>query len=590
MSTSKLSALARPMLQLDFWKRVVTSTWFAVAFFVIITAIYFLPILIRVNVYIPGGDAMYNAWVMERNQHCMLREHCPVYTDANIYFPNKDSMLYSETEISPSVVTMPIHLLNQNPIIAYNIITVASFFMAGWSMYLLARYLSKGSALFGLAIGAVFEFAPIMLAATHNLQNLSIFCLPLAAYFIFKYLDTTYKKYLVGLFLSLVYVFYASFYQMVFTIIGVGVLFVTLWFIRKQYKALLIVGGVIFAACVAVAPLAKVYLNFSPGKNNNDYNVIKKIVNSSSAQNYVVPPDYTLAGRLYNRINTEPRFHPDALTYAGVSLYVLAIASGIVAYRQRKKLQRELGKLYVMFAGLGVAGFVLSLGPYLKVHGEYLYKVAGDHVAIPMPFWFIDTYVPALGFLRGPARFGVLLIFALCCLLALFVAQLATLSWYKKRAVWINIGIVLLLAIDLLPLHMVPLSTNPHSFSHGVPAIYQYIKDHPEIDNIVILQAKDYPNVDFWFARTETVLWSGYHNRNIYNGYSGYVPPTYESEYSDFVNLDPSDPDKMRARGLRYVVVDTELYTNKPEVLQVVPSILGDKPIYSDSRYKLYKL
>lgn len=83
--------------------------------------------------YIDGGDAMFNAWTLSRNHHCIMRENCTDYTDANIYFPNKDTMLYSESQLSAGLLTLPIYAISKNPIVTYNFWTIMSFF---WLAYL----------------------------------------------------------------------------------------------------------------------------------------------------------------------------------------------------------------------------------------------------------------------------------------------------------------------------------------------------------------------------------------------------------------------------------------------------------------------
>jgi hypothetical protein len=566
-------------------KRVMTSRWFAPFFILLLTLLYFLPIVIRINSYMPGGDSMFNAWVLARNQNCIMRKHCPNYTTANIYYPHKDTMLYSETELSPSVVTLPIRTFTDNPIIAFNVITILSYFMAGWSMYLLARYLTKGSQFFSLASALVFESSYMMLAASTHLPNLSIFCVPLAILGILKYMDVGQRRYLAGIFLSLAYVFFASWYEMIFTLFIVGLLLAGILVMRgRDIKRWIIICAVVAAACLSVLPLAREYLRFSH-ENGAVYTMQEKIANSSSLLDYFAIPPHTAAGKLYRQVDKTP-LGPETGAYAGMSLYIITAAGVVLLLVRKSRITEKNTALYIVFTTVAVGAFIASLGPFLKIEGKYLYTLADKAISIPLPWYFVDKYIPALGFMRGMAKAAVIVPFALSCLLALFAAQIAKVDWYKRHRALVNIGIGIILFVDFIPLEMIPLSANPHSFSHDIPAIYKRIKNDPAIDSVIVLQAKDYPNVDFWFARTEVILWAGYHNKNVFNGYSGYIPPTFEA---DFVNLDPDDPAQMRAQGIKYVVVDTELYTNKPEVLKKVPSILG-KPIYTDGRYKMYKL
>lgn len=569
------------------------SRWFGVAIIVLATIIYFFPLILRLGTYMTGGDSMFNAWVMERNQHCILREHCPDYSNANIYYPNKDSMLYSEVEISPSVVTLPLHFLSPNPILPYNVVTILTFLMLGLSMYWLALYLSRGNQYYSLLAGLIFEFAPALITATYHLQNLSVFCYPLAFLAIFKYLDTHKRRYLAGLFAVLLYCFFASWYQMIFIVAMVGLLSLfLLWRKRAAWRDICILAIVVGVACLATLPLVTQYLHFSK-ESHARYTLAEKVADSSGLIDYAVTPGYTLLGQFIQLISGHhwsSASKVQTLSYGGVSLCALVFLVGPYLIWSRRLGGRAVKYEYLLFVVIALTMFIISLGPLLKIGSTAFYHVQGLRAAIPMPALLIHLFVPQLGFMRGLARAADLMLFAMCCLLAILGGRIVPKwSFYKRHVLLINCIVGLVLAVDILPGKMIPLDPNPHAYHPGVPAVYQVIKDNPKIDDIVVLQAKDYPNVDFWFARTEVVLWSAYYNRNIYNGYSGYVPPTFEAEYADFVNLDASDPAKMRARGLKYVIVDRELYANKPEVLASVPSILG-KPMYHDSRYDMYKL
>src|SRR6266540_3265030 len=139
---------------LDFLRR----HWLGTLLILVATLIFFWPIVIRLDSYSDGGDSMFNAWTLARNHHCLQGEGCPNYADGNIYFPNKYSMLYSETQLSAGGVTLPLHWINNNPIFAFNVLMIVSFFLSGWFMYLLAKRLSRGNELFSILAGLIFEF------------------------------------------------------------------------------------------------------------------------------------------------------------------------------------------------------------------------------------------------------------------------------------------------------------------------------------------------------------------------------------------------------------------------------------------------
>jgi hypothetical protein len=245
---------------LNFFKR----NWLGTLVILTATLIFFWPVVTRISSYSEGGDAMFNAWTLARDHHCLMRDSCSSYSTSNIYFPHKDTMLYSETQLSAGFVTLPLYWINDNPLFSNNVLTIVSCFLAGWFMYLLAKYLSKGNEIFSILAGLIFEFAPFKMAAIWHLQNLSIFCLPLAILLIMKFFDTNNRKYLWGLGLTLIYQFYASWYQMVFVAIAVSILAICMLLIRYvNWRQALMVLAVLALAAISTLPLAEQYIRFS---------------------------------------------------------------------------------------------------------------------------------------------------------------------------------------------------------------------------------------------------------------------------------------------------------------------------------------
>lgn len=557
------------------------------------TLFFFAPLMSHLGTYSEGGDAMFNAWTLSRDHHCLLGQGCQTYSDGNIYFPNKDTMLYSETQLSAGLLTLPLDLIDQNPIFANNVLTIFSFFMTGLGMYLLARYLSKGNEALSILAGLVFEFSPLKMAAVWHLQNLSIFCLPFAVLFVLKYIDTKKRRNLALLFISLLYVFYASWYQMFFVLFSVGLLVLFLLLLRyAKLKVGLTILLVMFAALLATAPVAKEYMRFSK-ENKATFSVNDQVTYSSSLVDYVTPYDGTLLGKILYANSPDHQknsFNLDSFSYHGLVLYTIsAITIGIVFWNRKK--HRVIKRQAIAFGLLGVSGFVISLGPLLKVAGSHLYHFGGLLLAVPLPWLLIDKFLPQLSFIRAIGRSSIITLFALCCILALFALLI---KGYQKTNRKMYIGVhVLIIAFaifELMPLYQVKMTNKSYAYNLEVPAVYKFVKQHDEINNLIVLQAKEYEGATFWFSRAETVLWSGYHNKNIFNGYSGYTPPRYFEDYSDFVNFDKYDISKMKNIGIRYVVVDNQLMDNKPEALANIHNLLGPKRVYRDNRYDIFKL
>lgn len=564
------------------------------------TIVFFFPIIIRLGSYSPGGDAMFNAWEMSRNQHCILQQHCPVYADANIFYPNKDTMLYSETQLSAAVVTLPFHWLDQNPILQYNFLTIVLFFMTGWCMYLLAKYLSRGNEPMSIAAGLIFEFAPFKMAAIWHLQNLSIFCLPLAVLLILKYFDSGRRKYLYYLLPTLLYVFFASWVQMVFMLLAIGILLVgLLTFKVVSWRPALKVVAITAIAALTTLPLALQFVQFSKA-NHATFSVIDQELYGSSLADYFIPYGGTLLGKVYYAVRPHAQvnaYNLDSNSYHGIVLYVVGLAVVVLAYRQRKTRKvedkRRNALIFTLFA-IAVVGFLISLGPFLKIKGSYIYPglAGGLPVVIPAPYAIVDKLLPQLDFIRAVGRASVLVLFALCCFLALLPAWLVKLR-LTDRLRYVLLGTVyVLMFVELIPIHTVPMSAVPQTYNLTIPAVYTYVSAHKQIDDIAILQSNDdYPGASN-VAWLENILWSGYYNRNIFNGYSGYFPPAYMKQYVDFVDFNAqTSPVEMKSLGIKYVIINKDLSGPKSNRPYLLPNVSKRFPtIYQDSHYALFKV
>ncbi len=573
-----------------FWRK----HWIGTIVILIATIAFFWPLIIHINNYSEGGDAMFNAWTLARDQHCILRQDCPNYADGNIYFPNKDSMLYSETQLSTALVSLPLHWIDPNPLLAYNVITIVSYFLAGWFMYLLAKRLSRNNELFSVLAGLVFAFAPTRLGISH-LQNLCIFCLPLAVLFILKYFERHKRLYLAGLFVTLLYLFFASWYQMVFGIIAIGVLIGCALLMRLvHWKTALHIVVTVAVAAIMTLPLALQYTHFSKQQHAN-FGIGAQVTYAASVADYFLPYSNTLLGGYFYRhvsgvqVNA---YNPDNASYGGLILYTVALGVAVMAYLHRKKRKTSTNnQLVVLFLAIAVVGFIVSLGPLLKVGGAYYYAEAeGYRLVIPLPYLIVDLLLPQLSFIRSIGRAAVLVLFGLGSLLALAPLYLQQLK-ISSRGKTIIVGVIcLFIFVDVLPARPIHLLPEAYHYNLRIPAVYSFIKSHPQINNIIVLRADiDYPGAVLSTARLEDVLWAGYHNRNIFNGYSGFEPPTYKKDYADFVDFAPSDVAKMQHLGLRYVLVDKQLSTSNPTFVSTIDQTLKNKT-YQDDRYALYEL
>ncbi len=573
--------------------------WLGALVIAIVTFIFFWPIITRVTSYSEGGDAMFNAWTLSRDHHCILRQGCPSYADGNIFFPHKNSMLYSETQLSAGLLTLPLHFINQNPIFSYNIWTVMSFFFMGFFMYMLAKYLSKNNEFISILAGVLFAYSPFRMAALSHLQNSSIFYLPLAFLLIFKYFDTKKRGYLIGLFITLVLQFYGSWYQMVYALIAI-VLLVSGFLVFKLAKPREVgrVAIVVLLSIISILPLAKSYSDFSKSTNAS-FSIQSQTTYSSSLLDFITPHEGTLLGKVVYAFKPNVHrnsYNTDSPSYYGMVLWGIAITVFVLAYKNRKRGVKALQqyKTSLILAAIGLTGMIISFGPFLKFRGSASYT-AGDELkyAIAMPYLLVSKFLPQLAFMRALGRAGVLILFSLCCFLALAPLAAKKIGFYQRNKKVIDITIILLIIVELIPLHLMPMRTTSYNHNLSIPAVFKYIKDNDKVDNIIVLAADfDYPGSEtFPTWLPEITMWAGYHNKNVYNGYSGYLPPDYYPTYWKFLDFQTDDVATLKQKGLRYVLTDKQQSKSNPNLTNQVTTVLGkDSIVYQDQRYVLFKV
>jgi len=599
--TIHLQRMSRGLLK--FFK----TYWLGTLLILCVTLVFFWPIITRIDSYSPGGDAMFNAWTLARDQHCILRENCSSYANGNIFYPNKNSMLYSETQLSAGLITLPLHFINENPLLSYNVWTIISFFLAGWFMYLLAKYLSHNNEFYSILAGLAFAFGPIKMAEIVHLQNLSIFYLPLIVLLILKYLKQPKRWLLIWLFIASTLFFFSSWYQMVFGLAAIFVILTGVWLFKiSSFKSIVPILIAIVLAVLATLPLAKEYVSFS-GQTHLSYGIGSQNIYSASAVDYFIPYKNTLLGNYYYKTFPTAQvnsYSPDGDSYVGISLYLVAAFILVYSFIKRKtsKSMSLVFKWTLIFLFIAAVGFVISLGPFLKFGSSYLYHVHNasgsiSKFTIALPFLFVDALLPQIGFIRAIDRSSILVLFGLCCILGLLPVFL---SHFKKRnglliKYIVPLGLLVCLLLELAPTSAVSMSPNPYYYNMSIPKAYKLIHDNPKINNIVVLTPDyNYPNQQFiappfYNGVFEQILWAGYDNKNTFNGYSGYFPKTYNSDMSKFNNFQPSDLPLMRSLGIQYILVDKLLSSSDPNIVSKITSA-NTTIVYQDSRYCLIKI
>jgi hypothetical protein len=446
---------------------------------------------------LPGdyGDPVFVTWVMAWVNGTLLGGSLEGFWTANIFFPERNTLAFSEHFIAQSVMVLPIQWLTGNLILSYNVAFLLTFVLTGLGTYLLTRALTGSDAAgYVAAFIAAFNQYRLVYEVTH-LHTLSIHWFPFALYALHRYFATDQWRYLAGAAVALFALNLSSIYYMAYCapFVVLFALFEGARFGRlRTLRVWLELWATAAIVLVATAPFLLPYIDVQQrlGVERSLGEVVRY---SATIDHYrVALPGFT----------------------AALVLAIIGLTGGI--------LSRSMRWISVTILALLALAFWLSLGPVPQGGGQPL--------GWPGLYGVLHNYVPGFDGLRVPSRFAMLFFVFLAVLAAIGVAVVERRGKLAGRA----LGVVAL-AIFLLqaqpgafplnqPLPSQGLVTPPPVYltpSPGLPPIYQAVD---ALRPGAILA--ELPFGDPWYD-LRYQYFSGLHRRRLLNGYSGLFPPSF---------------------------------------------------------------
>src|SRR5207253_3779982 len=125
---------------------------------------------------VDNGDGQFPIWNVAWVARALVLDPRHVF-DANIFYPHRWTLTYSETNLGAGALAVPIYWSTRNPYAAHNVVLLLSFVLSAGGMYCLVRYLTADRR--AAAISAIaFAFCPYVLAHTPHIQLLMTAGLP----------------------------------------------------------------------------------------------------------------------------------------------------------------------------------------------------------------------------------------------------------------------------------------------------------------------------------------------------------------------------------------------------------------------------
>jgi hypothetical protein len=122
------------------------------------------------------NDGRWSMWVVSWVAHALTTNPLTLY-DANIFYPHRYTLAFSEANIGGGVLAIPAWVITGNPYTTHNVVFLIAFVLACTGGYYLTRYLS-GSRYAAAIAGVLFGFCPFIFARTAHVQLLFIGLMP----------------------------------------------------------------------------------------------------------------------------------------------------------------------------------------------------------------------------------------------------------------------------------------------------------------------------------------------------------------------------------------------------------------------------
>lgn len=494
---------------------------------------------------VDNGDGGLNIWAVNWVASHLFSDPLRI-ADANIFYPERRSLAFSEMLLVQGAIAAPAVALGASPVTAFNVAVLSGFALTGWAFCLLVRAWT-GSWLAGLIAGSLAAFNAHSLVRIAHVQTLHLEFFPLALFALDRVVTAPRSWDVVRLGAGFALQGLTSLYLLTFTVWAL--LFGALARLADWRRAgIMRVGLALAAAAVVAVALLWPYLTVF-------FNVRAELGFSRGVGN-VVPADWG------DYLSTGARIHrwwspPNGLSTASYSFpgfVALALAAVAIGTRDTRRDAR-VRMCAVAAVGCMAVSFAGRLPFYAVLHDAN----------------------PLFQAVRVQAHLGQIVL-VLIAVLAGFGAAVVLRRWPARASI---AGVALFLLVNIEALRA-PVG---YVWFDGVPAIYETLAAE---EGAVVVEVP-FPMPQQWFLNGPYMVYSTQHWRPMLNGYSGFRPPSYEKSY-EAARAFPSDESliALHERGVTHVIVHRQAFGE--DRVQQLSTMAGLHQVASEGDVVIYRL
>jgi hypothetical protein len=518
-----------------------------------LTAVLTYPIAFRIGHVgrTDNADGQWSIWVVTWVARTLAVDPLHVF-DANIFYPHRLTLAYSESNLGAGLLALPVYWSTHNPYAAHNFVVLLAFVLTATGTYYLVRHLT-GDRRAAVVSAICFGFCPYALAHTSQIQLMLTAGVPFSMLAFHRLADgpTPARGAVLGLAMAAQAL--CCGYYGVFVILLVGFAWTVVGATRRRWTDPRYWTATATAAVVAIAavlPAFLPYLAFQRAAGfRRDVEEAGHFAANWSA--YLASSSFAHAWLLAFL----PRW--SEAVFPGVVASVFGIAGAWIARRQ------QAGELTLLYGGAAILAFWASFGPAAGLYSA-LYKV-----------------VPLFNWLRAPARFGLVVDFALSVLAGVGVSAMLSRARHAS-------ALAIVLALTAAGELVVPLNMPE------VPVfepVYRTLATLPR--GPVIEMPFYYPEVGL-YQHAIYMLKSTAHWMPLVNGYSDYIPPDFYANVHTLAPFPSRDAFRvLEPNHVRYAVFHMYGYNdeNRHDVLTRLKEFQPYlRPLYIDEATRLYEI
>ncbi len=387
----------------------------ALASFVVLALIQMMPVLSNptgLAIGHPNNDVWNHIWGYGFVAEAIRSGTLPLHTDL-MNWPYGGTLWF--IDMFGALITLPVNYIS-GPVAAYNAGLLIQWTLCGVGMYALAWRVT-GSIAGAWAAGICYQSMPHLMGQAYNgiSETVAAGWLPIALLGIRELFvnPTRRNALLAGVALGLTAL--ANWYYGLFAGMGLmGLCARSFWTRRGRLPRYLASRGGIFIVTTLVI-VGPAFWAFSTSMTTTDAIVTRDpqfVWATLVLHNMTDLVSFFRPGKHYS---------PDLKAQFGEDLLVIVYLGHALIWPALIGFRSELRRRMRSWAALGAVYFLLCLGPFLFVNGDYLQLLGGW---IPLPFLALFEWIPMFSRISHAYRFAVGITLALCMMLAWTIRSL----------------------------------------------------------------------------------------------------------------------------------------------------------------------